>query len=217
MDIILSGIQASGKGTQSRLLLEHFGEKMKYCEMGGILRGLQTTDNPIGSYLKNLTESGQLVKDEIISGLWGVFMETVADDEMILGDGMLRQIGQTIQITEKMRDKDRLFKVIHLEIPDEEVIKRIQSRLLCKQCQRSFSILQEPTLKVGGKCPNCGGELYIRPDDADINAVRNRIQNFYKGTTPSLEWLAQQGILIRIDGMQDENKIFNQILSLISK
>lgn len=217
MDIILSWIQASWKGTQSRLLLEHFGEKMKYCEMWWILRWLQTTDNPIGSYLKNLTESWQLVKDEIISGLWWVFMETVADDEMILWDGMLRQIWQTIQITEKMRDKDRLFKVIHLEIPDEEVIKRIQSRLLCKQCQRSFSILQEPTLKVWWKCPNCWWELYIRPDDADINAVRNRIQNFYKGTTPSLEWLAQQWILIRIDWMQDENKIFNQILSLISK
>ncbi|MBO4203985.1 hypothetical protein J5893_04150 [bacterium] len=59
---------------------------------------------------------------------------------------MLRRIGQTIQITQLMRDKQRLFKVIHLEIPDEEAIKRLQARLLCSSCGHSFSTLQDPTL-----------------------------------------------------------------------
>ncbi|MCR5411977.1 MAG: nucleoside monophosphate kinase [Patescibacteria group bacterium] len=66
-DIILSGIQASGKGTQSRLLLEHFGNQLKYFETGGILRSLQCSDNSIGNYLKELTKKGLLVNDEVVS------------------------------------------------------------------------------------------------------------------------------------------------------
>ncbi|HPC34653.1 MAG TPA: nucleoside monophosphate kinase, partial [Candidatus Absconditabacterales bacterium] len=76
-DIVLAGISASGKGTQSQKLLEYFGKKMKYFETGGILRSLQSTDNAIGNYLKNIIENGLLVKDEIVSGLFGVFLETL--------------------------------------------------------------------------------------------------------------------------------------------
>lgn len=215
MDIILSGIQASWKWTQARLLLQHFGDKMKYCEMGWILRWLQTTDNPIWNYLKNIVSTGWLVKNEIVSGLRWVFMETVADDEIILGDWMLRQLGQTIQITSKMRDKNRFFKVIHIEIPDSEVFKRIQSRLLCRSCGRSFSTIYQPELHSGGKCPNCWWELYTRPDDADPEAIRQRIQNFYQSTTPCLERLDNQGLLIKIDWMKSEEEVFQQILSIL--
>ncbi len=212
MDIILSGIQASGKGTQARLLLQHFGEKMKYCEMGGILRGLQTTDNPIGNYLKGIISQGGLIKDEIVSELWGVFMETIAEGEIILGDGVFRQLKQTIKITEKMWDKNRLFKVFHIEIPDEEVVRRIQSRLLCKSCGRSFSTISQPELHVWWVCPHCKGELYIRADDADTKAVEKRIQGFYEETLPALDWLESEGLLIKIDGMQDEQAVFQTIL-----
>ncbi len=76
-DIILMGIQGSGKGTQARLLLEHFGEKMKYFEMGGILRALQSNDNAIGNYTADTVNNGLLINPAIPAGLWSVFMETL--------------------------------------------------------------------------------------------------------------------------------------------
>lgn len=181
--------------------------------MGGILRGLQTTDNPIGNYLQERISQGKLIKDSIIAELRGVFMETIEEGELILGDGVFRQLNQTLRITEKMRDKNRLFKVFHLEIPDEEVIKRIQSRLLCSSCGNSFSKLADPQLEVGVNCPECWGRLILRSDDANQEAVTQRIKSFYAETLPALERLSAQGLLIKINGMQSSEAVFQEILS----
>jgi adenylate kinase len=186
-DIILSGIQGSGKGTQAKLLLEHFGETMKYCEMGAILRTLQMSDNAIGNYLAYYTQNGLLIKPGITSSLRGVFMETVQENEVILGDGVLRTVGQTIPIVEQMWDKERSFVVVNIEITEEEVSKRIAKR----------------------------NQTSHRLDDADQQAIKNRIEAFYRDTVPALERLDEQGVLVRVDGMRSEAEIFADILKIL--
>lgn len=78
-DIIFAGIQASGKGTQAQKLLENYGEQIAYFETGNILRALMSNDNAIGSYLRDIVNNGLLVKDEIIVGLFKVFLATLED------------------------------------------------------------------------------------------------------------------------------------------
>ncbi|MDR3169917.1 MAG: nucleoside monophosphate kinase [Candidatus Peribacteria bacterium] len=186
-DIILSGIQGSGKGTQAKLLLERFGETMKYCEMGDVLRTLQMSDNAIGNYLVSYTQRGLLIKPEIISSLRGVFMVTIQENEVILGDGVLRMMGQTLPIVQQMRDKERSFVVVNIEITEEEVWKRIAKR----------------------------NQTSHRLDDADQQAIKNRIEAFYRDTVPALERLDEQGVLVRVDGMRSEAEIFADILKIV--
>ncbi|MDR2189807.1 MAG: nucleoside monophosphate kinase [Candidatus Peribacteria bacterium] len=191
-DIILMGIQGSGKGTQAKFLREHFGEKMKYFEMGGILRALQATDNVLGKYISYYTKNGLLINPAIPAGLWRVFMETLQEGEWILGDGMLRTLEQTIQIVQQMRERDRSFVVVCLEIPDEEVYKRLTHRA-----------------KLDGN--------NARKDDTDAQAIKNRIEAFHRETEPALEWLEGQGVLVRVNGMQTEEEIFGEILRIVEK
>jgi adenylate kinase len=190
-DIILMGIQGSGKGTQAKLLLEHFGETMKYFEMGGILRALQSNDNAIGKYLARYVPKGLLINPAVSAGLRSVFMETLEEGDRILGDGTLRTLEQTIPMVQKMRDAERSFVVICLEIPDEEVYKRLAKRAT-----------------TDGS--------HARKDDTNAQAISNRIQAFYRDTQPALERLDEQGVLVRINGMQSAEAIFQEILSIVT-
>ncbi|MDR2415414.1 MAG: nucleoside monophosphate kinase [Candidatus Peribacteria bacterium] len=164
---------------------------MKYFEMGGVLRALQSTDNALGNYIAYYTKNGLLINPSIPAGLWGVFMETIQEGDMILGDGMLRTVEQTIQIVQKMRDKERSFVVICLEIPDEEVYKRVAKRV------------------------NADGSQ-ARKDDMDEKAIRNRIEAFHRDTEPALQWLKEQGVLVSVDGMRSEVEIFEEILKIVA-
>lgn len=211
-DIILSGIQASGKGTQSRLLLEHFGNQLKYFETGGILRSLQCSDNSIGNYLKELTKKGLLVNDEVVSGLFGVFMATLEENDFILGDGCLRKIGQTQQIIEKLRAKKRDFIVINFEITEDEVYKRLSSRKICEKCGKSFSSTLDGDFAM---CNLCGWTLIRRNDDENLESIKNRITAFNQDTLPCIEWLRKEGVLVDIDAMKDPQTIFQEILHLV--
>ena len=132
-DIILAGIQASGKGTQAQKLLEKYGNQIAYFETGNILRSLMSNENAIGNHLRSIVNSGRLVKDEIIIGLFKVFLETL-EGKTFLGDGNLRRLGQTKGILDALVEKGRSPLVIQLEIPEDEVYKRLSNRKMCKSC-----------------------------------------------------------------------------------
>lgn len=210
-DLILAGIQASGKGTQAQKLLETYGNQIAYFETGNILRALMSNENAIGAYLKDTVNSGRLVKDEIVIGLFKVFLETL-DEKHLLGDGNLRRIGQTKGILEALLEKGRKPLVVQLEIPEEEVYKRLAHRKMCKSCWKIHSILLDGEV---GKCIKCWGELYIRNDDADPQAIANRIAEYRKETIPALDYVDSLWLLVKIDGMQSIDTIFAQIEALM--
>ena len=210
-DIILAGIQASGKGTQAQKLLEKYGNQIAYFETGNILRALMSNENVIGNYLRETVNSGRLVKDEIVIGLFKVFLETL-DDKGLLGDGSLRRIGQTKGILDALLGRGRKPLVIQLEIPEEEVYKRLAQRKMCKNCGTIHSMLIDWEVE---KCKKCWWELYVRADDADQSAIANRIAEYQKETVPALEYVDSLGLLVKIDGMQTVDAIFAQIEQLL--
>lgn len=211
-DIILSGIQASGKGTQSRLLLEHFGNNIKYFETGGILRSLQSNDNAIWNYLKDITKNGLLVKDEVVSGLFGVFMATLNPGDSILWDWCLRKMGQTTQIIQKLRDANRDFVVVNFQITEEEVYKRLSSRKVCEKCGKSISTQLDKDSEI---CDYCKGKLVRRNDDENIESIKNRINAFNEDTLPCIEWLRKEGVVKDIDAMKNPQEIFQELLKIM--
>lgn len=150
-DVILAGIQGCGKGTQAQKLLEKYGEQIAYFETGNILRALMSNENAIGNYLRDLVNAGLLVKDEVVIGLFKVFLETLGE-KRFLGDGSLRRIGQTKGILEALLAKDRKPLVIQLEIPEEEVVARLQTRRMCKACGHIHNTRLDGEREVCKKC-----------------------------------------------------------------
>ena len=211
-DIILAGIQGCGKGTQAQLLLNKYWDKIAYFETGNILRALMSNDNAIGDYLKDTVNSWRLVSDNIITWLFKLFLETV-ENKTILWDWNLRKIGQTKGILHALLDKWRDPIIVLLEIPEEEVYKRLEHRKMCKECWTIYSTLTEWEITT---CKKCWWELYVRTDDADINAIKTRIEEFKKETIPALEYVESLGHLVKIDWMQPIDEIFKQIEKLIN-
>lgn len=214
MDIILAWIAASGKWTQSHKLLEHFGNKLKYFETWNILRTLQSSDNAIWNYLKDITANGLLVKDEIIVWLFRIFLETLWDWEIILADWCMRRIWQTKSIIEQIKEKGRNFVVIEITLPEEEVYKRLSNRIMCKHCDWNFSIILDGDIE---SCLKCNWELYRRNDDQDERAIKNRIDSYKKEVLPALNMIDEMWYLLRIDGMQPVDHVFQQILKIIEQ
>ncbi len=212
MDIILAWISASGKWTQSQKLLKYFGDKLKYFETWWILRSLQSSDNAIWNYLKDITANWLLVKDEIISWLFGVFLETLWDNDVVLADGCMRRLGQTNAIMEQFQKRNRKFIVIELIIPEEEVYKRLANRIMCKNCGANFNVLIHGDID---KCIECGWNIYRRNDDVDQNAIKNRIDVYYNDIVPALKMLDEKWYLVKVDGMKSIDEVFQQILSII--
>lgn len=206
-DIILAGIQWCGKGTQAKKILDKYGDKIQYFETGNILRALMSNDNSIGNYLRDTVNSGKLVADDFIITLFSLFLETL-DDKVALTDGALRRMDQTKGIMRVLEKKWRDPLVIWLEIPEEETHKRLQTRKMCKQCGEIHSVVLHGEKE---ECSWCGGELYRRADDMDTEAVETRIQAYNKETVPALEYVEQQGKLVRINGMQSIDTIFEEI------
>ena len=194
-DLILAGIQWSGKGTQAQLLLEEFGAQIQYFETGNILRALMSNENAIGQYLRDLVNGGRLVKDEVV--LW---------------DGSLRRVGQTKGILDALLEKGRKPIVVQLEIPEEEVYQRLSHRKMCKNCGKIHSTLLSPEIQ---QCQKCWWELYVRADDADSTAVETRIAEYKKETIPALDYVNELWLLVKIDGMQRIEAIYAQIKELI--
>ena len=199
-DLILAGIQWSGKGTQAQLLLEEFWNQIQYFETGNILRALMSNENAIGQYLRDLVNGGRLVKDEVVVWIFKVFLETL-DNKSVLWDGSLRRVGQTKGILDALLEKGRKPIVVQLEIPEEEVYKSLSHRKMCKNCGKIHSTLLIPEIQ---QCQKCWWELYVRADDADIAAVETRIAEYKKETIPALD-----------DGMQSIEAIYTQIKELI--
>lgn len=211
-DIILAGISASGKWTQSQKLLNYFGDKLKYFETGWILRSLQSSNNAIWNYLKSITASWLLVKDEIISSLFGVFLEILDDGDMVLWDGCMRKTGQTKAIIKQLLQRKRNFVVIELVVPEDVVYERLANRVICKDCATNFNVLLHGNVD---RCSECGWELYRRNDDWDSKAVENRLAVYRNDIVPALDMLDELWYLVKIDGTQSIAKVFEDILDII--
>lgn len=211
-DIVLAGIQGSGKGTQCELVLEKFGNKISYFEAGGILRALQSKPNAIWSYVNDIVNSWALLPDQFMVKVFDIFLFCLQQDQSILVDGFPRQLGQMYPFLEVMKNNKRDLMVIVLDIPREESIKRLTSRRMCKSCWAIANI----HIHNCETCPSCGNNtMYQREDDKDISSIETRLDLFEKETKPVLEYLQKEGLVKIVNGMQTPEKVFEDILDII--
>jgi len=192
VDIVLFGIQGSGKGTQGKKIAEKYG--MKIFETGAELRKLSKEDSPLGMKIKAIINAGYLVPTEVVMEIIENFLKDVQADEVVLFDGIPRSEEQMEAFNALMARTGRAFKGILINIPKEMAMDRLLSRQICSGCKAVF-----PASFTGDACTKCGGELTKRADDNEAS-IKTRLAAFENETLPVIEKYKANAQMIDIDG-----------------
>lgn len=210
MNIIIFGPQGSGKGTQAEKLANKFN--LSHIETGQIFRDIAKIDSPLGIKIKNLSESKELIPDEITVDVLRHYLEKVSDEKGIILDSAPRTIGQIEPVEEMMKEEGRpIDKAIYITLPYGDSVARITRRFACTKCLKSL-ILGKHIQASEDVCPFCGGQIAQRSDDTPEGIVK-RLDIFYDVTLPVINEYRKKGNLIEVDGSQDMEKVFQDIIN----
>lgn len=192
MDIILFGIQGSGKGTLGKAVAAQFD--FHYFETGGELRTLSKEDSELGRKIKEIIEAGHLVPNEVVMEIIEDFLSRHGDGKPIVIDGVPRFMEQS-QTLEALLDKNnREYVAVLVDIPEDMALHRLTTRRICSKCKEVY-----PADYGKDACEKCGGELITRSDDTP-DSIKTRIDAFNNETKPVIEHFREIDKLIVMDG-----------------
>jgi adenylate kinase len=208
---VLLGPPGSGKGTQGAQLSTTLG--IPKVATGDVLRAAVTAGTPLGLKAQSFMDRGALVPDEVILG---IMKEALASPQAAKGailDGVVRTIPQAEGLDKVLRQLGKtLGAVFVFDIPDEDLVRRISSRLVCEGCQSPAT-----GLDVAAQCAKCGGRLVRRADDEPA-AVRHRLDVYKQQTAPVIDWYAAHGAnIIRINAVGTPDAVRARILKALSR
>ena len=200
MKIIMLGAPGAGKGTQARIIAEKFG--IPNISTGDIFRANIKNGTQLGMEAKKYMDQGLLVPDELTVK---ILLDRVARDDCKNGyilDGFPRNIPQAQVLDEALAKRnEKLDLAIDVDVPDEDIIKRMSGRRACVSCGATYHIEHIPP-KTEGICDTCGQKLILRDDDRP-ETVKNRLDVYHKQTQPLIEFYQAKGILKTVDGTMD--------------
>ena len=204
MRIVLLGPPGAGKGTQASALAESQG--VPHVASGDLFREHQQKGTELGQMVRSYMDQGQLVPDEVTIQMISQRMDAPDCANGVVLDGFPRTIAQAKALDDLFKDRgSKLDRVLYIRVSEEELVRRLGGRLLCRNCQTPYNRTTSPP-KVEGVCDRCGGELYQRADDTP-EAVRNRIQVYLDETTPLIDHYRQRGVLAEADGEQEIDQV----------
>ncbi len=213
MNIILLGPPGAGKGTQASRLVEKHG--MVQLSTGDMLRAAVQSGSPVGLRAKSVMEAGELVSDEIVSGIIGEKLDTLDADTGVIFDGYPRTAAQVESLDQLLSERGRtLDQVIELEVDEPQLIERIVGRYTCANCGTGYhDTFKRP--KVAGVCDVCGSTEFKRRPDDNAGTVRTRMEEYRKKTAPILPLYDARGLVRRIDGMADIDVVGAEIAAIL--
>jgi adenylate kinase len=211
MNIVLFGKPGAGKGTQAPKIAESLG--VPTLATGNVLRSAVKQGTALGREAKSFMDRGDLVPDSVILG---IVRDELARPEYAGGvilDGVVRTVPQAEGLAGMLASLGRkVDAVVSLEVPDEEIVRRMGTRTVCSTCQTPYS-----DLPPGAKCPNCGGVVGRRVDDVP-EAVRNRLNVFTAQTAPVFDWYKRNGARIAVvDANGTVNAVTQRVLRALGK
>ena len=197
MYIILLGAPGAGKGTQAVYVAQKLN--LVHIATGDLFRQAIEQGAELGIRVKTYMEKGMLVPDEITIGT--MFERILAPDceSGVVFDGFPRNLKQAEALDEALAKQAKAVdRVVYIKVSEEELVKRLSGRWICRDCQTPYNVVDFPP-KVWGKCDECGGELYQRSDDA-VETIKKRLQVYFTETAPLIDYYTQAGKLMEVDG-----------------
>lgn len=212
MKIIMLGAPGAGKGTQAKMIAEKYN--IPHISTGDIFRANIKNGTELGKKAKSYMDKGQLVPDELTLDL---IMDRFKQDDCKNGyvlDGFPRTIPQAEALDTALKAKgEKVDFAIDVDVPDENIVKRMGGRRACVGCGATYHVVYSPT-KVEGVCDKCGEELIVRDDDKP-ETVLNRLEVYHNQTQPLIDYYNEQGILKSVDGTVDMKDVFNAIVDIL--
>ena len=209
MYIVFLGAPGAGKGTQAAKVAQEL--KLAHIATGDLFRQAQSQGTELGLMAKSYMEKGALVPDKITIGM---VLERISASDCrggVILDGFPRSLKQAEALDEALAGQRKVVdKVIYIKVTEEELIKRLSGRWICRQCQTPYHEASSPP-KVAGKCDRCGGELYQRADDTPAT-IKKRIGVYLTETAPLIDYYTQTGKLLEINGEGEVDEVAERIV-----
>ena len=212
MKIIMLGAPGAGKGTQAKKIAAKYG--IPHISTGDIFRANIKNGTELGKKAKTYMDQGLLVPDELVVDL---VVDRVNQDDCKNGyvlDGFPRTIPQAEALTEALEKMgQKVDFAIDVNVPDENIVKRMGGRRACVTCGATYHMVYAPTKKEGIG-DTCGGELILRDDDKP-ETVQKRLNVYHDQTQPLIDYYTSQGILRTVDGTVDIDDVFRAITEFL--
>ena len=214
MKIIMLGAPGAGKGTQAAMIMEKYG--LPHISTGDIFRANIKNGTELGKKAKTYMDQGLLVPDELVVDL---VVDRVGQEDAANGyvlDGFPRTIPQAEALDaalEKIGEK--MDYAINVEVPDENIIRRMSGRRACVACGATYHIEHIPPVKEG-ICDTCSAELILRDDDKP-ETVEKRLNVYHEQTQPLIDYYTNKGILKEVDGTVDMAEVFAAIVNILGE
>ncbi|MFD0394489.1 adenylate kinase [Streptomyces nogalater] len=214
MRIVLVGPPGAGKGTQAVRLAEKLA--IPHISTGDLFRANISRQTELGKLAKSYMDAGNLVPDEVTIAMAKDRMEQPDAEKGFLLDGFPRNVSQAKALDQLLQDEHMtLDAVLDLEVPEEEVVKRIAGRICRNDSSHVFHVTYSPA-KQEGVCDVCGGELYQRDDDSE-DTVRKRLEVYHTQTEPIIDYYRAQELVVTISSLGPVDEITQRALEALKR
>jgi len=207
--LVFLGAPGAGKGTQAARVAREL--KLAHIATGDLFRQALERGTQLAVQAKSYMEKGVLVPDEITMRM---VLERISASDCkggVIFDGFPRNLKQAQALDKALAKEGRaLDKVVYIKVSEAELLKRLSGRWICRQCQTPYHAINSPP-RVWGKCDRCGGDLYQRPDDT-VETAKKRLEVYFTETAPLIDYYAQAGKLVEIDGEGSVDEVGRRIV-----
>ena len=214
MRVVLVGPPGAGKGTQAEHIAKHY--RIPNISTGDIFRANVAERTSLGEIAKSYMDEGELVPDDVTVAMVRGRLGKDDTDHGFLLDGFPRTVPQAESLGALLDELDvPLDVVLKITVDDDEVVRRLSGRRICRSCGRTFHVEFDPP-SAEDVCDVCGGELYQRDDDKP-ETVRRRLQVYREQTKPLVEYYEDRGLLRRVMGTGEVTEVTKRAIEALEQ
>jgi len=212
--IILLGPPGAGKGTQAVHVAQSL--KLAHVASGDLFRQALEQGTDLALKARSYMEAGKLVPDELTVSMVLERLKAPDCETGVVLDGFPRNLKQSEALDKALSGQNRSIDwVVYIKVSEEEVLRRLGGRWICRSCQLPYHATESPP-RVQGRCDRCGGELYQRPDD-NVETIKKRLAVYAQETAPLIDYYAQRGKLIEVDGEGGPEAVGERIIAALKR